>query len=354
MQSTSASGCGPANGGHDPSCAEPPPTHSQSTSSLSPLVTYERTSVVSVLLGDQDDGARSLLAEGSVYERLRRHPGVPFDSNVGTGALVLDERFRSVLGDVHRGYLQIGIDHGLPMLLQTDTWRATAARIEASAWRGADLNGANAELVHEIAREAQASGNTVIVGGLLGPAGDAYLPAEALSAEAALRYHAPQADGLAASRVDLLVCATLPASSEAVGLARAMGATGLPYLIGFVVRSTGRLLDGTPLADAVALIDDGTDPAPSGYILNCVHPRVADAALAASPSTVGRVIGLLANTSSRDPAELDGLVDLETAEPGPFAREVVKVGEQHGLSLLGGCCGTDDAHIAEIARLLDG
>ena len=36
--------------------------------------------------------AQPLLAEGSVYERLRRHPDVPFDAQIGTGALVLPTR----------------------------------------------------------------------------------------------------------------------------------------------------------------------------------------------------------------------------------------------------------------------
>lgn len=293
-----------------------------------------------------------MLAEGSVYERLRRHPDVPFDPHIGTGALVLDERYRDVLADVHRGYLAIGVDHGLPMLLQTDTWRATAARIEASAWRGIDLNRVNAELVQGVAEEGRAAGSTVVVGGLLGPAGDAYVPGDALPREEARLYRAAQAEALAAAGVDLLLCATLPARSEALGLAGAMGATGLPFVIGFVVRPTGRLLDGTPLDEVIVAIDEGVDPPPAAYLLNCVHPRVAEAALAASPRAAERVIGLLANTSARDPDELDGLDKLETAEPEPFAREIADVAARRGLSLLGGCCGTGDEHIAALARQL--
>ncbi|MGL6277998.1 MAG: homocysteine S-methyltransferase family protein [Gaiella sp.] len=306
-------------------------------------------------------GDAPLLAEGSVYERLRRHPDVPFDPYVGTAAHTLDDRFREMLGDVHRAYLRIALDaaapvggtgRGLPMLLQTDTWRATAARTEASRWRGADLNLANAELVLAVAQEGRDAGGTVLVGGLLGPAGDAYDPSSALGHGAARAYHAQQAEALASAGVDLLLCATLPALSEALGLADAMGATGQPYLVGFVVRPTGRLLDGTPLDEAVAEIDEAVDPEPLGYFLNCVHPRVADAALAASPRAAGRFVGLLANTSARDPDELDGLEELETAEPGPFAAELAAVGERHGLHLLGGCCGTGDEHIAALARLL--
>ncbi len=303
---------------------------------------------------DVDLLVQPLLAEGSVYERLRRHPDVPFDAHVGTGALVLDDRYRETLADVHRGYLAIGAAQGLPMLVQTDTWRATGARTEASAWRGTDLNRANAELMRMVADEGRSGGGRVIVGGLLGPAGDAYLPGDALSRDDARRYHAAQAEALAAAGVDLLLCATLPALSEAMGLAAALGSTGLPYLVGFVVRPTGRLLDGTPLDGAIIAIDEGVDPAPSGYFLNCVHPLVAADALAASPAGRERVIGLLANTSARDPDELDGLDELEVADPGPFGAEVVAVGRQYGLGLLGGCCGTGDAHITAIAQLLAG
>ena len=159
-------------------------SHRSSTASRhshSSLLMSRPNPAVVDLLAPRGDDVCSLLAEGSVYERLRRYPDVPFDPQVGTGALVLDDRYRDVLADVHRGYLAIGVEHGLAMLLQTDTWRATGARIEASVWRGTDLNRANVELVQEVASEGRAAGEIVVVGGLLGPAGDAYVPGEALA-----------------------------------------------------------------------------------------------------------------------------------------------------------------------------
>jgi len=318
--------------------------------------TLNRPQHVSVtdLLGGGPGAAPAVLGEGSIYERLRRHPGVPFDRSVGTGALVCDARCRDLLAAVHRGYLQVGLDHGLPVLLQTDTWRASGTRIAASAWSGSDLNRANVELVQSIAAEGRAKGGTVIVGGLVGPAGDAYAPAGALTRTEARAYHAEQAEALAAAGVDLLIAATLPALAEALGIAEALTATGLPTLISFVVRPTGALLDETPLSDAVAAVLGLVDPPPAGFLLNCVHPRVADAALVASPRAVHHVLGLLANTSARSPEELDGLEVLETADPEPFAREIVDVAGTHGLSLLGGCCGTGDEHIDALARALAG
>jgi homocysteine S-methyltransferase len=295
------------------------------------------------------DGGCVVLAEGSVYERLRRHAGVPFDPEVGLAALVHDAEARELLAGVHHGYLRSGERYGLPMLLQTDTWRASAHRIGRSSWRGCDLNGENVALIREVVDGASVP---VVVGGLLGPAGDAYDAGMALAEEQALQHHAPQAEALAAGGADLLLAATVPVLSEALGLARAMAASGLPVVMSFVARRTGALLDGTPLDVAIATIDDRVDPAPVGYMLNCVHPRVLASALAARPAATGRIIGLQANTSAREPEELDGAAELETAEPEPFARELAEVTRTFGLRVVGGCCGTGEEHIDALARLL--
>jgi homocysteine S-methyltransferase len=295
------------------------------------------------------DGPGVVLAEGSVYERLRRHAGVPFDPDVGLAGLVHDAEARELLAGVHRGYLRSGETYGLPMLLQTDTWRASADRIGRSPWRGFDLNAENVALIREVVDGARVP---VVVGGMLGPAGDAYDAGVALAEEEALQHHAPQAEALAAGGADLLFAATLPAQSEALGLARAMAACRLPVVLSFVVRRTGVLLDGTPLDVAIATIDDRVDPAPVGYMLNCVDPRVLASALAVRPAATGRIMGLQANTSAREPEELDDAAELETAEPELFARELAAVTRTFGLRVAGGCCGTGAEHIDALARLL--
>ena len=82
--------------------------------------------------------------------------------------------------------------------------------------------------------------------------GDAYNPGDALAVDEALEFHAWQAEKLADTGVDFLLAATLPAFSEATGLALALAATAKPYVLSFVVRSEGTMLDGTPLKDAIA------------------------------------------------------------------------------------------------------
>jgi homocysteine S-methyltransferase len=82
-----------------------------------------------------------------------------------------------------------------------------------------------------------------------------------------------------------------------------------------------------------------------------VHPTIAGEALEAEP--IGhRAIGLFANASALSPEELDGRDEVDASEPAPFAAELIATGRAHGLSILGGCCGTDDGHLRAVATLL--
>ena len=285
-----------------------------------------------------------LLGEGSIHERLRRAGEIPFDAEVGLAALVHDQRAAEVLDAVHREYLAVAEAAELPILLLTDTWRGGAGRIARSRFAGEPLNEQNVAFLDELRREATVP---TIVGGLLGPVGDAYRPGDAPGEELAYREHGRQAASLAGAGAELLLADTLPALPEAMGMARALTATGLPSIISFVLRPDGTLLDGTPLADAIEQIDEATERRPIGYLANCIHPSIFARALEASPSN--RMIGLQANTSALSPEELDGSSELHGADPEQFADAMVAVRDRFGLTLLGGCCGTDARHLAAVA-----
>lgn len=128
------------------------------------------------------------------------------------------------------------------MLLSTPTWRAGRQRITAVGLTGRDLNGDNSRFLAELRDSYGDYAQQVAICGPMSCRGDAYSPAEA-----AAEFHTWQADALAAAGVDFLLAATLPALSEAIGLAQAQAATGQPYVISFVARPEGTLLDGTPL-----------------------------------------------------------------------------------------------------------
>ena len=298
-----------------------------------------------------------ILGEGAVIERLRRD-GVVLDPHVVNSALVYDEVGRAALSRVCRQYLEVGREFDLPLLLSTPTWRASRDRIAAAGLAGRDLNGDNFRFLHALRREYGDYGRKVVICGLLSCRGDAYWPAEALPAAEAEEYHAWQAGELTRAGVDFLLASTLPALGEATGLARALAATGLPYLISFVVRPSGTLLDGTPLRDAVAAIDADVTPRPLAFMVNCTHASFFRSAILnethSSAAVRERIVGLLANTAALSPEELDNRAGLVEEEPERFGRTVAALHFDLGMKIVGGCCGTDDRHIRCLARELTG
>lgn len=294
-----------------------------------------------------------ILAEGAVIERLRRMDGVELDPHVVNSAFVYDDSGRAALVAICRQYLEIGRSHDLPLLLSTPTWRASRERIEAAGLGGQDLNGDNFRLLDGLRNEYGDYARKVFICGLMSCRGDAYRPADALPAAEAERFHAWQADALAASGVDLLLASTLPALSEAIGLAKALAATGLPYLVSFVVRPEGTLLDGTPLHEALSVIDAVTTPPPLAYLINCTHASLFRQALVhevnSSPLVRERIVGILANTAALSPEELDQSTDLVEEAPESFGFAVAGLNHDLGMKILGGCCGTDDRHIRCLA-----
>jgi S-methylmethionine-dependent homocysteine/selenocysteine methylase len=118
------------------------------------------------------------------------------------------------------------------------------------------------------------------------------------------------------------------------------------------------MLDGTPLADAIARIDGEIAPAPRHYMVGCLYPTHAQTALqalqTARPDLVNRVQGLKGNASPLPPEELDKLNHLSTTNVQLWARDELTCARQFNLTILGGCCGTDERYIEALARLLVG
>lgn len=297
-----------------------------------------------------------ILGEGAVIERLRRDGDLELDPYLVNSAFIYEDTKRAALETICRQYLDIGRQFGLPLLMSTPTWRASRERIDAAGYARVDVNGDNVRFLDSLRRSYGGYAEKVVICGLMSCRGDAYTPADALDLDEALEFHTWQAARLAAAGVDFLLAATLPASSEANGLALALAATGRPYILSFVVRPEGTLLDGTPLKDAIAAIDAAVTPRPLAYLINCTHVSFARAALVHEANSSAlvrqRIIGLLANTAALSPEDLNDSTSLVEEDPETFGRSVAGLHWELGLKILGGCCGTDDRHIRSLATLL--
>lgn len=302
------------------------------------------------------ESASCILGEGAVIERLRRSGGLQLDPFLVNSAFIYEDAKRAALETIYRQYLDIGREFDLPLLISTPTWRASRERIDAAGYTGIDVNGDNVRFFDAMRKRYGAYAEKIVICGLMSCRGDAYSPAEGLSVEAAQAFHAWQAEKLAEAGCDFLLAATLPALSEATGLALALAATTRPYVISFVVRPEGTLLDGTPLKEAIAAIDAAVTPRPLAYLINCTHVTFARAAMMhrtnSSSLVRQRVIGLLANTAALSPEDLNDSTSLVEEDPETFGKSVACLHRELGLKILGGCCGTDDRHIRALAAQL--
>jgi homocysteine S-methyltransferase len=299
-----------------------------------------------------------LLTDGAIETRIVYEMGIALDPDLEVARLLDDARGRAALETIYRQYLTAGRRQDLPMQIGTPTFRAGPERIRRAGLPEPDavrrINGAAVRFQQALRRECGSYSDKVFIAGVIGPKGDAYRPAEALGTAEARAYHAPQARALAEAGVDLLFAPTFPALCEAAGVAGAMTDTGLPSVVSFVITASGTLLDGTPIHEAIARIDAVSPPA--FYTISCVHPAVCREALRHQGTGQAlvrrRLLGIKANTSTRSPAELAQLGQLDTEGPQQFVEDLLATGQEFGFQVLGGCCGTDQRHIECLADRL--
>jgi homocysteine S-methyltransferase len=295
-----------------------------------------------------------ILGEGSMYERLRRGASRSFDPEIAYAGMLYDQIGREVLAATHREYLDVGQRYGLPMVAGTPTWRANTARIARSAHAGKPVNADACRFMNELRDSYGSNAAPIVIAGTTGPSGDGYKPGEAPDAESAAEIHTPQIEALAEAGIDFFKVQTLPSFAEARGIARAIAATGMPYVLSFVIRRDGVILDGTPLDQAIETIDNETNTPPASYAVNCVHTSIFAAAYASiwnrNEAAARRILGIDANTSAKSPDELDGLVEIDTEAPDDFGANVAALHRSCGTVYLGGCCGSSTEHIGALAE----
>ena len=301
--------------------------------------------------------APAIITEGAVIERIRREQSAPLDPHILNAGLIYDESGEMQLKKIYKQYIDVGCKYNLPFMVLTPTWKAGRDRLLAAGFGDeSDVNGDCVRFLASIRVEYDKYAEKILIGGLFGCKGDAYVPEETLGVEEAENYHSFQVAALSAAGIDFIIVSTLPAKPEAIGIAKAASKSNLPYIISFVVRADGALLDGTPLSTVISLIDLEVDPKPYCYMLNCVHPTVYEKVMESQGKEYSivreRLLGLQANTSTMSPEELEGLEYLDAESPESLAEKIVKLHKSYGAKILGGCCGTNHHHIEQIARLV--
>lgn len=257
----------------------------------------------------------------------------------------------AALRDYFISYAELARAGGVGLILESATWRASAdwgRKLVYSRAELAEANRQSIDLLREIRDEYESERTPLVLSGCVGPRGDGYDPGKLMSPLAAEAYHANQIFTFADTEADLVTAMTMTNPAEAIGVTRAARAAGLPVVISFTVETDGRLPSGDALGDAILAVDEATDEGPAYYMVNCAHPTHFLHVLDGAPWS-RRLRGIRANASRRSHTELDEAEDLDAGDPKELADRYVELQRAHPhLNVLGGCCGTDHRHVAQI------
>jgi 5-methyltetrahydrofolate--homocysteine methyltransferase len=254
---------------------------------------------------------------------------------------------------VHRSFLEAGVD-----VIETDTFRSNRLTLGEYGLgeRVIEINRAAAALARRLADEYSA-GHPRFVAGSIGPSGK--LPSaddpelSNVSFDELADIFREQAVGLIQGGVDLLLIETsqdiLEVKAAITGIQQAFGETGvsLPIQVQVTLDTTGRMLLGTDIAAAVAILE-GMDIDVIG--LNCsTGPEHMHEPIAYLGENTRLPVSCIPNAGL--PLNVDGEA-VYPLQPEPFADALVGFIEKNYISVVGGCCGTTPEHLKALVNRL--
>ena len=293
-----------------------------------------------------------LLADGGMETTLVYHDGLELPL-FASFTLLETTAGKAALLRYFESYIEVARKHGSGLVLESATWRANpdwAAQLGYDAEQLARFNREAIELLVTLRDEHAGDVSPIVISGNVGPQDDGYKPTRQMTSEEAEAYHAVQIGVFAATAADMICAVTMTYAEEAIGATRAARACGMPVAISFTVETDGRLPSGQSLGDAIAQVDRECAGGPDYYMINCAHPDHFEDALEAGAPWLERIRGVRANASRLSHAELDESTALDAGDPDELAADYLRLHDRlPQLSVIGGCCGTDERHVDAIA-----
>ncbi|MGA8988628.1 homocysteine S-methyltransferase family protein [Aeromicrobium sp.] len=290
-------------------------------------------------------GGPPFVADGGLETDLIYNRG--FDLEDFAAFPLLDNRQgRAALVEYYTEYADIAREAGAGLILATPTWRANPSWAQRIGYDAKAIDRVNREavaLMHSL-REGWADLANVVISGVIGPRGDGYVAGERPQIGEATDYHRAQIESFAGAQADIVEAVTMTTAQEAAGIVRAANAAGVPVGIMFTVEVDGTLPDGRTLGEAITLVDGVGDVAYFG--VNCAHPVHLARGLT-DDAWAERVVEFRPNASMMTHEELDAMTELDAGDINLLVSTLDNVRAQlPGLSVVGGCCGTDARHVA--------
>jgi homocysteine S-methyltransferase len=281
-------------------------------------------------------------------ERLRENEVIVFDGGVGTylyekGVFIntcydeLNLTNPDIVTEVHREYVTAGAD-----VIETNTFGANRFRLAAHG-----LEKKAYEIAKRGAQLAKAvAGDETLVAGSVGPLGVQIEPLGKVSFDEAREAFREQVKGLLDGGADIIILETFVLVPELQQAIRAVKEVNpdTPIMAQVTINDDGNLLSGATLESFVKAVgDSGVDT----IGLNCsVGPKSMLEALETLKTLTPLPISVQPNAGL--PQNIGGRNIYMTSPE--YMAEYAKRFIQTGASIVGGCCGTNPAHIRAIRR----
>jgi S-methylmethionine-dependent homocysteine/selenocysteine methylase len=271
--------------------------------------------------------------------------------------LLNDPRGLTCLTDYHRKVVEAAVAQGFGVINEGLHYRASRDWGELIGFSREGLEEINIrgiEFYRAFAREYGSADTPMLVGGAIGPRGDAYNVGRTPDAAESEDYHSEQIATFKKARADLVTAMTFSSVEEAIGVARAAKAAGMPVVISFFVARGGQLKGGETIEEAITRVDAATGEAPAYYMINCTHPTEFEPGLTPGAWT-RRLGGFMPNAVAMETLDLCKLGHLEDGDPEELGGQMAGLARRFPhVHVWGGCCGTDGRHIGQIARKVGG
>lgn len=276
-----------------------------------------------------------LLLDGATGTNLYK-AGMP--SGVCVEEWVLEHP--QVILELQRAFVEAGSD-----VITAPTFQANRHKLADHGFsdRVAELNKRLVALSLEAA-SSKKGGEKVLVAGNMAPTGLFVEPFGETTFDDLVDIFREQAFALKDAGVDYIACETFMSLPDARAALIAAKETGLPVTVTLTVDESGRTLSGGDvLSNLVTLAAMGA----AAVGLNCsTGPEIVKKALAGVAPHIP--VPLIAKPNAGVPGAEGG-----SLSPEDFAAFFPALTKQTGVSIFGGCCGTEPAHIACLRKTLD-
>jgi len=256
--------------------------------------------------------------------------------------------------DMYRRYFDVAEAENTGLLIIGHDYRASP---DWAKKLGYSLEGL-AEMQHRVIRfltdmraEYEGRVSDVYVSGGIGPRGDAYGTGGNISEAESEDYHSAQLSTLKETDADMAIALTFNNIPETIGVIRAAKNIGVPLGVSLSLTTDSRLSSGPTLKEAVETIDEKTDGAAAWFGTNCSHPTEFEPAISEQGSWRERLRFFRPNATGMDKLSLCELGHLEDGNPVELGIQMGDVSSRFpNADIIGGCCGTDERHLHEIAK----